>query len=227
MQVPLEVTLEGNEQQQREAIMLSEKHNVVTLKYKQRPQAVVLDPDYDVFRLLHPSERPASLGRIFGAKKQLLVIPANATAEQILAWQQLAVAWKKQYKNVELVKDNALKNLPDDTATWLLGWNNALLEDQQQRFSSASQQLSADIAKIGNKKFNKKENAVVLLDADNSRTPLGFIGADDPEMIALMARKLPHYSSYGVLAFSKPEANNVLKLHLPVQVSSMARQLAE
>ena len=68
---------------------------------------------------------------------------------------------------------------------------------------------------------------MVLLDADNSRTPLGFIGADEPEVIALMARKLPHYSSYGVLAFGKPEANNILKQHMPVQVSPMARQLAE
>ena len=80
---------------------------------------------------------------------------------------------------------------------------------------------------MGNQQFNAKEHAVVMLDADNSRTPLGFIGADDPEVIVLMARKLPHYSSYGVLAFSKPEGNNLLKQHLPVQASPMARQLAE
>ena len=227
MQVPLEVTLEGNEQLQREQIMLSEKHNVVTLNYKQRPQGVVLDPDYDVFRLLHPGERPASMGRLFGAEKQLMVLPANATAEQNRAWQQLAAAWQKRYKNVELVNDSAVKNLPEDTAVWLLGWQNALLEENLPRFSAASQQLSADIAKIGNQHFNAKEHAVVLLDADNSRTPLGFIGADDAEVVALMARKLPHYSSYGVLAFSKPEGNNLLKQHLPVQISPMARQLAE
>ena len=207
--------------------MLSEKHNVVTLKYKQRPQGVVLDPDYDVFRLLHPGERPASMGRLFGAEKQLMVLPANATAEQNRAWQQLAAAWQKRYKNVELVNDSAMKNLPEDTAVWLLGWQNALLEENLPRFSAASQQLSADIAKIGNQHFNAKEHAVVLLDADNSRTPLGFIGADDAEVVALMARKLPHYSSYGVLAFSKPEGNNLLKQHLPVQISPMARQLAE
>jgi hypothetical protein len=207
--------------------MLSEKYNMVKLKYNQRPLAVVLDPDYDVFRLLHPGERPASLGRLFGAEKQLLVLPANATAEQSLAWQQLADAWNKRYKNVELVKDSALLNLPDDTATWLLGWKNTLLKDNKQRFSSVSQQLSTDIVKIGNKQFHANEHAVVLLDADNSRAPLGFIGADEPEVIALMARKLPHYGSYGVLAFSKPLADNILKRHLPVQVSPMARQLAE
>jgi len=225
LHVPLEVTLEGNEQVHREQIMLSGKHNRVTLKYKQRPFAVILDPDYDVFRLLHPGERPASLGRMFGAKKQLLVLPANATAEQTLAWQQLAATWTKRYKNVELVNDSNLKNLPDDTAIWLLGWHNALLKEYQQRFSSTSQRLSGDIAKIGTKQFVAKEHAVVLLDVDNSRTPLGFIGADDPEVIALMARKLPHYSSYGVLAFNTPEASNIIKQHLPVQVSPMARQL--
>ncbi len=227
MRVPLEVMLEGNEQLQRVQIMLSEKHNVVTLKHKRRPLEIVLDPDYDVFRLLHPGERPASLGRLFGAKKQLLVLPANATTEQMLAWQQLAADWNKRYKNVEVVNDSAVKNLPDDTAIWLLGWQNTLLKKHQQRFSSKSQQLSADIVKMGNKQFNAKEHAVVLLDADNSRTPLGFIGADNPEVIALMARKLPHYGSYGVLAFNKPDANNILKQHLPVLVSPMARQLAE
>ncbi len=227
LQVPLDIMLEGKEKPQREQIMLSEKHNVVTLKYKQRPQAVALDPDYDVFRLLHPGERPASMGRLFGAQKQLLVLPANAAAEQNLAWQQLAAAWKMRYKNVEIVYDSVVKNLPDDTAVWLLGWQNVLLEENLPRFSATSQQLSADIAKVGNQQFNAKEHAVVLLDADNSRTPLGFIGADDPEVITLMARKLPHYSSYGVLAFSKPEANNLLKQHLPVQMSPMARQLAE
>jgi len=227
LQLPLEVTLEGIEQAQREQIMLAEKHTIVTLKYKQRPQAVILDPDYDVFRLLHPNERPASLGRMFGAKKQLLVLPTKATAEQSRAWQQLASAWTKRYKNVEVVNDSKLKHLPDDTAIWLLGWQNALLKEHQQRFSSTSQYLSGDTSKVGNKQYNAEEHAVVLLDADNSRTPMGFIGADDPEAITLMASKLPHYSSYGVLVFNKPEANNIIKQHLPVQVSPMARQLAE
>ena len=227
MQVPLEVTLKGNEQAKREQILLTAKHNKVTLKYRQRPQAVVLDPDYDVFRLLHPGERPASLGRIFGAKKQLLVLPENATAEQSLAWQRLAAAWKKRYKNVEIVTDSKLSVLPADTAIWLLGWKNALLNEHQQRFTSTSQQLSADTAKMGNKQLTANDHAVVLLDTDNSRTPMGFIGVDDPDVITILARKLPHYSSYGALAFNKPEAKNIIKQHLPVLISPMARQLAE
>jgi hypothetical protein len=65
-------------------------------------------------------------------------------------------------------------------------------------------------------------HAVVLLDADNRRTPLGFIGAQTPEVIAAMASKLPHYSSYGRLVFELPEVNNIIKQNLPVLNSPMS-----
>ena len=233
--IPLEVTLQGKTQPQRENILLTGKNSLLTFQYKQRPRALTLDPDYDVFRLLHPGERPASLGRLFGAKKQYLVLPADGTAEQIKAWQELAAAWSRQYQNVELRYDNAsdknnnLKAIPEGAAVWLLGWNNALLKDYQRNFTSQSltsrsQQLAGNTVTIDNQQLHAEKHAVVLLDADNSRPPLGFIGADDPEVIASMARKLPHYSSYGVLVFELPEVNNIVKQHLPVLNSPMAWQ---
>ena len=243
LQIPLEVTLQGitqaqNKQTWRENVFLTEKNNLFTLKFKQQPQVVTLDPYYDVFRLLHADERPATLGRLFGAKKQLLVLPANGTAEQIKAWQQLATAWSRRYKNVELLydnqNDNEMKTIPEGVAVWLLGWNNELLKDQQQYFTSQyldstsrtiSQTLSGDTVTLDKQQLHADKHAVVLLDADNSRTPLGFIGADDPEVITLIARKLPHYSSYGVLAFELPEVNNIIKQHLPVLKSPMTWKL--
>ena len=225
MQIPLEVTLQDKTQTVHENILLTEKNNLFTYNFKQQPQAVTLDPDYDVFRLLHANERPATLGRLFGAKKQLLVLPANATAEQIKAWQQLAAAWSRRYKNVELAYDNEIKALPDGVAVWLLGWNNEFLKDQQHYLTSASQQLTGNTVTIGRQQLHEGNHAVVLLDTDNNRTPLAFIGADDPEAIALMARKLPHYSSYGVLAFELPEVKNIIKQHLPVLNSPMTWKL--
>jgi aminopeptidase N len=234
LQIPLEVTLQGKTQAYRENVFLTEKNHLLTLQFKQEPQAVTLDPDYDVFRLLHSNERPASLGRLFGAKKQLLVLPANGTAEQIKAWQQLATAWSRTYKNVEIVFDSKMKALPDGVAVWLLGWNNQLLKGHQKYFTSLyldstsrtfSQTLSGDTVTIDKQQLHAKKHAVALLDADNSHTPLGFIGAADPEVIALIARKLPHYSSYGTLAFELPEVNNIIKQHLPVLKSPMAWKL--
>ena len=229
LQIPLEVTLQGKTQTVRENVLLTEKNNLFTFYFKQQPLAVTLDPDYDVFRLLHANERPATLGRLFGAKKQLMVLPANATAEQMKAWQQLAAAWSRRYNNVELVydieNDNRIKALPDGVAVWLLGWNNELLKDQQHYLTSTSQQLTGNAVTIGRQQLHADKHAVVLLDTDNSRIPLAFIGADAPEAIALMARKLPHYSSYGVLAFELPEVKNIIKQHLPVLNSPMTWKL--
>ena len=233
MQIPLEVTLQAKTHVMRETLFLTEKNSLLTFKYKQRPQALTLDPDYDVFRLLHTNERPATLGRLFGAKKQILVLPANGTAEQIKAWQLLAAAWSERYKNVELIYDNVnakqndnaddneLKRIPEGAAVWLLGWNNAWLKHRRKHLSSTAHELSGNRLTIDKQQLHANTHAVVLLDADNSRTPLAFIGADDPKVIASLANKLPHYSSYGVLAFELPEVNNSIKQHLPVLNSPM------
>ena len=118
-----------------------------------------------------------------------------------------------------------MKALPEGAAVWLLGWNNKWLKEKQQYLTSTSQMfsqtLSAHTVTIDNQQLHANKHAVVLLDADNSRTPLGFIGAENPEAIALIARKLPHYSSYGVLAFELPEVKNIIKQHLPVLKSPM------
>ena len=225
MQVPLEVQLAKSKTPVRQMINLSGRYNVINLEFAQRPQAVTLDPTYDVFRLLDPAETPSSLGRLFGAQKQLLVLPTTASSEQRQAWQKLAATWSAQYHNIELVDDSELSQLPSNTAVWLLGWENKLLKIHQARFNTATQQLETNAVKINEQAFNVAEHAVVLLDPNNSQSPLGFIGADQPDAINALARKLPHYSSYGRLAFELPEVNNLIKQSLPVTVSPLTRVL--
>jgi hypothetical protein len=210
----------------RENIPLTEKNNRIIFTFDKQPVELTVDPDYDVFRLLNANERPATLGRLFGAKKQLLVMPADVTTEQLNAWRALAAAWSRQYNNVELVFDDAIQTIPEGTTLWLLGWNNRLLKDRQKYLTSTSdmysQALTDRTASIDGKLLHADEYAVVLLDADNRRSPLGFIGAQDPDAIAAIARKLPHYSSYGALVFRLPEVDNVIKKHLPVLDSPMS-----
>jgi len=225
MQVPFEVELLGNDPPIRHLINLTGRHSTIDLILAQRPQAVTLDPGYDVFRLLDPAETPSSLGRLFGARKQLLVYPGGASEAQRQAWQTLATTWSAQYHNVELVEDTRVSQLPPNAAVWLLGWENKLLKTYQTRFKAAKQQLTPTTAIIDDQELNTAEYAVILLDPDNSRPPLGFIGAEQPETITALARKLPHYSSYGLLAFELPEVNNIVKQSLAVKVSPLTRHL--
>jgi hypothetical protein len=225
LRMPLEVLLEGKQYPVREQLELSSRRSVYTYSYSQRPRAVRVDPDYEVFRLLDPRERPSSLGRLFGAGQQIMVMPQGAGKDQRKAWGELAAAWSDLYDNVRLVDSNEINDLPETAAVWLLGWQNELLDRYRQRLTSSTQQLSVSAATINNRQLVADRHTVVLLDPDNTRAPLGFIGADDPQAILMMARKLPHYSSYGVLAFEKHQYKNIIKQHLPVLNSPLARQL--
>ena len=225
IQVPLEVHLANSKTPVRQMISLSGRRSVITLEFAQRPEAITLDPTYDVFRLLDQAETPSSLGRLFGAERQLLVLPTAVSKEQRQAWQKLAAAWSAQYQNIELVDDGELLQIPSNAAVWLLGWENKLLKSHQVRFNAATQRLQPNAATINDQVLNADEYAIVLLDPNNSRSPLGFIGADQPDVIIALARKLPHYSSYGRLAFALPEVKNIIKQSLPVAVSPLAREL--
>ena len=225
LQVPVQIKLAGVKVPSVKIINLTARSNVISLDFAQRPQAVTLDPNYDVFRLLDPAETPSSLGRLFGSRKQLLVLPTRVNPAQRIAWQQFAAAWSERYDNIVAIDDSELSQLPEDSAVWLLGWQNKLLTTTEQRFNSAKQQLQPMAAIINDQKLNAADNAVVLLDPDNSRSPLGFIGAEHQDTITLLARKLPHYSTYGLLAFELPTVNNIIKQSLPVTVSPLSRKL--
>ena len=227
LSVPVEIILAGIENPARRSVHLTGRRTRITLDFAQRPQAVTLDPDYDVFRLLHPQERPSSLGRLFGANKQLLVLPTEVDQTQQAAWQQFANAWSKRFDNIEISNDRELSQIPADTAVWLLGWQNKLLPTASSRFQSSSQQLLSRTANVDGQSLNADSHTVVLLDPDNSRAPLGFIGAEQADVIAALARKLPHYSTYGQLAFKLPRVNNIIKQSLPVKVSPLSRDLTE
>ena len=225
LQIPVKVLLENEHQAIWETVTLSEKNQDFSFSYPAKPKAVELDPQYDIFRLLAPGERPSTLGRLFGASKQLLVYPAAAPAQQQQAWQQLAEAWNRQFGNLTLVKDTGIEKLPADTAIWLVGWNNRLLKDRRMLFSSDAQQLRIETAVLNQQTLAAGEQAVVLLDPNNNRNPLAFIGARSPETISLLARKLPHYKSYGALAFTENTASNIIKQHLQVISSPMQIKL--
>ena len=158
-------------------------------------------------------------------REQLLVLPTDVNKQQRQAWESLAMAWAKQYENVAIIDDVELDQLPADSAVWILGWKNKILMTYQTRFNSKDQQLMPTAVTIDDNQYKAKDYALVLLDPDNSRSSLGFIGARQANAIVTLTRKLPHYSSYGRLVFELPKVNNIIKQSLPVKMSPLTRQL--
>ncbi len=178
------------------------------LDLDERPLALSLDPEYQLFRLLDEGEKPSALGRLFGAPRQLLVLPA-ASAD-LPAWRALAARWARRYQNIEVKTDRELAALPMRGAVWVMGWDN--------RFAGAA------LRRVGKPAPDRDKIAVVWLDADNQAPPFAFIGAQGRAVIEALGRKLPHYAGYGELRFALPGVKIQRKKRLPARHSPLTRR---
>ena len=175
------------------------------------PLRVDVDPAFDLFRRLAPGEVPPSLGTLFGAKRQVLVVPSAASTAEQQAWRELAQQWTRRYRGLEVVTDGALDTLPRDAAVWILGWDNRWAGPAAPRFAADRLDPAAGTARLGDMGVGRAGQALVLVAPDAVPMPLGFIGADGAEAIAALARKLPHYSRYGRLVFDRATVENSFK----------------
>ena len=224
--VPVAVTLRG----EVEARVLPVRFDggreaVLDVSLDAEPLRVDVDPAFDVFRRLAPGEVPPALGTLFGAKRQVLVVPAAASAAEQRAWRELGEQWAKRYRGVDVITDEALKKLPEDRAVWILGWTNRWAKQGAARFAADGLDPAAGTARLGEAAVGRAGQAVVLVAPDAAPAPLGFIGAEGPEAIAAMARKLPHYSRYGRLVFDRASGENTFKDERPSDRSAMTRFL--
>lgn len=223
LNVPVAVTLSGESVARWFNLPMAGREASASWQLPAAPLRLDVDPAYDLFRRLLPGERPASLGRLFGSPVQLLVMPADAAAAERQAWQQLATQWQRRYHNVRLIEDSELEKLPQDTAVWLLGWDNRLIGHMAARFTAAGQSLSPAAASVNGQTVDPQRQAVVLLDPDNERPPLGFIGAHGASSIGRLAGKLTHYGSFGRLLFELPDLKNQLREVLAADHSPLSR----
>ena len=182
---------------------------------------VDVDPFFDVFRRLDPTEQPASLVRLYGAQKQWLILPSKAPPEQLAAWRRFADAWQTRFGNVKTLLDSELAHLPDGAAFWVLGWDNRALAAIRDRINNRSQRFEGPSMMVDGLRYEPERSAMILLDTDNRRPPLGFIGARAAQDIDGLARKLPHYSTYGRLIFTSGTLKRELADTLPVANSPL------
>ncbi len=187
-----------------------------------KPKRLRIDPDYDVLRRLDPSEQPPVLSQLFGGATWL-VLPSEAPNEQRRAWKRLAEAWKRRYANLKIIDDSELASIPARDNRLLLGWDNRDFDPT--RLSDGGFQLAAGALSAEGRDWTRDEHAVVRVSTDARGISTGFIGADSAALIDALARKLPHYGSYGVLVFDAATGSNRLKAVPDNPWSKLARDL--
>jgi len=226
--LPVAVTLEGEESARIIQLRMDSVRQRFEIDIPQRPLRVDVDPAYDVLRYLDPSEQPPALNRLFGGDT-LLVLPGNAPREMQDAWQALARQWQARYPGLQTVSDaEADAGDPDPQVNRIvLGWDNRLFDLAADRFTRDDQELKSGEAIIGGRSYPAETVSVVLVANDAAGLSTGFVGADSPQAVQTLARKLTHYGSYGRLLFDADTGTNQLKDSLSSPHSHLSRQLGE
>ncbi len=234
LSVPVAVHLEGENVAWQTRINIDQPVNHIQLDLPARPVRIDIDPQFDVFRRLDSREIPAALSQGFGAENPLLILPASAGREVLQAYQQLAAIWQKtQSGSLEIVRDDELETLPADRTVWIMGWQNRFSRQMITTLSEHHVTGKAGILQLNGQAYQQEKHAVVLSARQpaNPDLTLLWVAADQPEAIAELARKLPHYRKYSYLAFESGgaggELNNISKGQWQVTRSPLTRLITQ
>ncbi len=209
---------------------MNKKEQAFQIFLKARPVKLVVDPQYDVFRILDPHEVPPVLSGIWGSKDNVIVLPSQAGKEKFAMYKTFAEQWKENDNDhFTIVSDKDLDKLPEDKTAWILGFENKFAGAMNTQLSAYNAGFNTDSIWFGKAKAAQKGNSFVftLFDKKDATRQALFVAFDDPKAIAGLVTKLPHYGKYSYLAFSGDEPANFIKGAWPVLHSPMVRVFDE
>ena len=223
LRIPILIQLEGEEKYQRYLFSMNQRRAILELHFKNQPLRIKVDPQFDLFRQLDPSEIPSSFAQLFGADKVLIVLPSNASAEIISEYTKLADRWARHPSALEIKWDREVKQLPVNQAVWLFGQSNQLLQTikkstERGLFSNQAAQFI-----INKKPFSTATHSIAVAAPNpfNPKYTVGWFAAHTPDVIHRLGRKLPHYKKYSYLVFEGAEAHNIYKGKWPLNNSAL------
>jgi hypothetical protein len=225
LQVPLAVSLQGQEQAWQTTVTMAEKHLELTLHLPAQPWRVDVDPEFDVFRRLHREEIPPALTQLYGADKVLLVLPAAAAADIKQGYRQLAQAWPQAAsQSLEIRWDQEVETLPTDRAVWLFGWENRFLPEVTTALTPYGVGFTHEGVLLEGTLLTRAQHAVALSvrHPRNPQQTLAWVAVQNVTALPGLGRKLPHYSTYSFLGFAGDEPVNIVKGQWPVLASPMS-----
>lgn len=205
---------------------MDKKQQDYQISLKSKPMKLVVDAQYDVFRILNPAEVPPTLSNIWGGKTGLIILPGEATKELAVAYKEFAEMWQKtDADKFTIIFDKDIKELPKDKTAWIFGFENKFAPEINQQLAGYNSNFSADSVHFENKKLTKKDNSFIftLSKANDIGKQNIFISIGNQNAIAGLVRKLPHYGKYSYLAFNGEEPTNIAKGQWPVLNSPLVK----
>jgi len=207
-------------------VTLKEKTQGFQFNLNDKPLKLVIDPQYDVFRTLHPMEVPPTWSKILASKENLLVLPSKAEDNKKQLYLEFVKQWQAADNDAfEVVFDENLKSLPKDKTAWIIGFENLFVDMINSSLKNYNSSLHSDSVEYQSKMIATENHSFILtvFDEQDINNSHAFIAIDNKESIPGLIRKLPHYGKYSYLSFEGDEPVNVAKGQWPVLNSPLVK----
>lgn len=212
LDIPVYVYLEGETEVSSTLISMNNKAQDYLLKFDEKPVRIEVDPMFQLFRRLDRNEVPTTLTQLFGAKSATIILPSDSPS--LDNYKKMAELWKitqeAQGKNMEIVLDNELQELPNNKSIWVIGFENKFYEIAKIP-ENYFNQFSADEKSKAELLMSEGSLVYSIQNPGNAEFTLGFAGSTLADAIEGLGRKLPHYGKYSYLGFKGTEPENILK----------------
>ena len=180
MPVFIPVVIHTENKQEKHILPVSASEQTLSLPLKERPQKMVVDPDYDLFRRLDPAERGAVLSRLLGDPTRTILLPeTNQEIYETLIQELLNQGFKTE--SAEEI----------DYST--LGEKSFLLLGSQTKLNSFFPGVPENPTGF----FLQIRKNIL-----NPKRVLGLVLAENAAEVNDVGRKLFHYGKYSRLQFS-------------------------
>lgn len=205
-------------------IWLESEQQSYSFEFKDKPNRVEVDPNFDLFRKLDRSEIPPALSQTFGALQSLVLLPGSADRSIYQAYQKMAESWGTS--NTMTIKSDAEVTDQDlkGKAVWVLGTMNSWFSKFIETLPDEAE-ISAEQWRLENQQFSAAGHSLVLTARHPDEPELSWtlVHVADPADFSAIGRKLPHYGKYGYLIFEGGQ--NVLKGEWRVRESPLIRNI--
>ncbi len=221
--IPILIQLEGKEQYVEHIFQMDQKEKTLELTFDTQPLRIMIDPRFDLFRYLDPSEIPSSFAQLFAANKALIILPSLASEALKVGYKELADDWVKRAPTLKIKWDTEFNSLPTDRAIWLFGQSNKFLSIMNRSITAELFHNQSKHLALNKKLFPKTDHsfAITTFNPVNPKQAIGWIAADSVSAISNVSRKLPHYKKYSYLVFEGDKAKNIYKGKWPLNDSAL------
>ena len=189
--------------------LLSEGTHTIELNAIEKPSGIAVDPEFDVFRILSRDEYPASLAEVFGAEKQIIILPTNTDSAMIAAYTTAASSINRNKKakvmndievTPEILKDAScfIFGTPGENFVYRIMKDAGIQKDKWVSFNESNKSLTLQ----GNTLQGDNISCMVTLrNPLNKEQSIAVFAAYSAEEITRTAVKLVHYGKYSYLTF--------------------------